>query len=179
MPLIKRYPNRKLYDTEAKRYVSLEGVADLIRQGAEVKVIDYVTGEEITNQVLAQVIAERERRQGGAVPQSLLAGLIQAGEHTFSAVRRGMVGPLELIRQMDDELDKRVEQLVAGALLEQARSQQLPEAGETPSANDPETAQSPPLSGSASRSDVRRLSAQIDALSEQLEALAERLSSGQ
>ena len=45
MPIVKRYPNRKLYDTEAKQYVTLEGIAELIRQGQEVHVVDNATGE--------------------------------------------------------------------------------------------------------------------------------------
>ena len=48
MPVIKRYPNRKLYDTEAKRYITLDGIAELIREGAEVQVVDHTTDEDLT-----------------------------------------------------------------------------------------------------------------------------------
>ena len=48
MPLIKRYPNRKLYDTEAKQYVTLEQIAELIRSGKDVQVIDHESGEDLT-----------------------------------------------------------------------------------------------------------------------------------
>lgn len=177
MPLIKRYPNRKLYDTEAKRYVSLEGVAELIRRGADVRVVDYVSGEDITNLVLAQIIAEQERKQSGAVPQSLLAGLIQAGEQTFLAVRRGMTGSLDLLRQLDEE----IEQLVSRGVIEQETGRQLaeqlhaarPESAEVPA---PEPTLPPlMLSGVSSRRDVQRLSEQIDLLSQQLDALAARI----
>ena len=54
MLVIKRYPNRKLYDTEAKRYITLDGIAELIRQGAEVRVIDHTTDEDLTAVTLTQ-----------------------------------------------------------------------------------------------------------------------------
>ena len=68
MPVIKRYPNRKLYDTTAKQYVSLEGIADLVRQGAEVQVVDHATGEDLTTLTLTQIIVEQERLQSGFLP---------------------------------------------------------------------------------------------------------------
>ncbi|MGD8735253.1 MAG: polyhydroxyalkanoate synthesis regulator DNA-binding domain-containing protein, partial [Anaerolineae bacterium] len=55
MTRIKRYPNRKLYDTEAKQYITLEGIAALIRQGNEVQVIDHATGEDLTALTLTQI----------------------------------------------------------------------------------------------------------------------------
>lgn len=62
MPTIKRYPNRKLYDTEAKRYVTLEQITQQIQQGHEVQVIDYETGEDLTNVTFSQIIFEQEKR---------------------------------------------------------------------------------------------------------------------
>ena len=62
MPLIKRYANRKLYDTESKRYITLEGIAEMIRQQQDVKVIDHETGEDITALTQAQIIFEQERK---------------------------------------------------------------------------------------------------------------------
>jgi polyhydroxyalkanoate synthesis repressor PhaR len=77
--VIKRYPNRKLYDTEAGRYITLEDVAALICRGHEVQVVDHVTGEDLTVLTLAQVILEQARRREGGLPLSVLAGLIRAG----------------------------------------------------------------------------------------------------
>jgi len=173
MPLIKRYPNRKLYDTEAKHYVSLEGVAELIRQGDEVTVIDNATGDEITSLVLMQIIAEQERKQGSLLPQSLLAGLIQAGEQTISAVRRSMAGSLDLLRQVDEEIDRRVQSLVERGILEQDEARLLSaELGARP-AGVP-TADELHVQGIPTRDDVKRLADQLDALAAQLDALVER-----
>ena len=68
MPVIKRYSNRKLYNTQAKRYITLEGIADLIRQGGDVHVVDHETGDDITALIQAQTILELERKLKGGLP---------------------------------------------------------------------------------------------------------------
>ena len=72
MPIIKRYPNRKLYDTDAKRYITLDGIAELIRDGAEVQVVDHTTNEDLTAVTLTQIIFEQEKRNSGFLPKSVL-----------------------------------------------------------------------------------------------------------
>lgn len=111
MPLIKRYPNRKLYDTEAKQYITLEGIAALIRAGEEVSVVDHTTGEDLTAVTLTQVIFDRERRRRGFLPQSVLTGLIQAGGETLTTLRQRLSSPLELARHVDEEIERRLEAL--------------------------------------------------------------------
>lgn len=76
--MIKRYPNRKLYDTEAGRYITLEEVAALICDGHEVRVVDHVSGEDLTALTLAQVVLEQARRRAEDLPLSVLTGLIRA-----------------------------------------------------------------------------------------------------
>jgi len=111
MPLIKRYPNRKLYDTEAKQYVTLDGIAALIRQGQDVQVVDYGSGEDLTTLTLAQVILERERARSSGLPKSVLTGLIQAGGDTLQALRHALADSLDLARQVDEEIERRVQEL--------------------------------------------------------------------
>ncbi|MCB0135660.1 MAG: polyhydroxyalkanoate synthesis regulator DNA-binding domain-containing protein, partial [Caldilineaceae bacterium] len=65
MPVIKRYPNRKLYDTESKRYVTLEHIAQMIQQGEDVIVTDHESGEDLTNLTLSQIIFEQEKKGSG------------------------------------------------------------------------------------------------------------------
>ncbi len=113
MPVIKRYPNRKLYDTEAKQYITLEGIAELIRQGDQVHVVDHATGEDLTALTLTQVILEQEKKRGGFLPQSVLAGLIQAGGERLSTLRRTLASPLELARHVDDEIERRLQFLIS------------------------------------------------------------------
>jgi polyhydroxyalkanoate synthesis repressor PhaR len=60
---IKKYANRRLYDTEASRHVTLDGIRQLVASGEDVTVVDDTTGQDITRSILLQVIAEQE--QGG------------------------------------------------------------------------------------------------------------------
>src|SRR3972149_6456510 len=94
MPTIKRYPNRKLYDTETKQYITLKGIADLIRQGQDVRVVDYTSGEDLTALTLAQIMFDQEKKAGGFVPHPVLSGLIQAGGKTLSALQHSLASPL-------------------------------------------------------------------------------------
>jgi polyhydroxyalkanoate synthesis repressor PhaR len=112
MPTIKRYPNRKLYDTEAKQYITLEGITALIRDGQEVQVTDHATGEDLTTVTLTQIIFEQEKKQGGFLPRPVLTGLVQAGGETLSALRRTLALPLDLLRHVDEEIDRRIQLLV-------------------------------------------------------------------
>lgn len=108
MRLIKRYPNRKLYDTEDKQYVTLDDLANLICKGHEVQVLDNASGEDLTTITLTQIILEKERKQAGFLPRSVLTGLIQAGGDTLSTLRRGLASPLDLLQQIDEEIRRRV-----------------------------------------------------------------------
>lgn len=66
--VIKRYPNRKLYDADARAYVSLEEIAALVRDGETVQVLDHATGDDITAQTLTQVILDEGRRGTSLLP---------------------------------------------------------------------------------------------------------------
>ncbi len=125
MPLIKRYPNRKLYDTEAKQYITLEGIADLIRQGEDVTVVDHPTGEDLTTLTLTQIIVEQEKKQSGLMPRSVLAGLIRSGEDRLSALQRALASPLNFWRQFDEEVRRRVQDLVKKGELSERDGQGL------------------------------------------------------
>lgn len=112
MRVIKRYPNRKLYDTEAKEYVTLGGIAELIREGHEIQVVDHTTGEDLTAVTLTQIIFEQEKKQSGFLPRSVLTGLIQAGGEKLSTLRHTLASPLDLFHQVDEEIDRRVRALI-------------------------------------------------------------------
>ena len=75
--IIKKYANRRLYDTSASAYVTLEHLSELVRSGKEFSVQDAKTGEDLTRAVLAQIIFEQENRKEGVLPVSFLRQLIQ------------------------------------------------------------------------------------------------------
>ena len=77
MRTIKRYSNRKLYDTEEKRYITLDQIAVLVRDGQDIKVIDNQSGEDLTTVTLSQILLEQEKRKETAIPKSFFVGLIQ------------------------------------------------------------------------------------------------------
>jgi polyhydroxyalkanoate synthesis repressor PhaR len=88
--LIKRYANRKLYNTQTSRYITLKGIAELLEDDEEVTVIDNETGEDITSVTLSQILVDTER-SNRAVPGNLLSELVQrGGDALYGALRRGV-----------------------------------------------------------------------------------------
>jgi polyhydroxyalkanoate synthesis repressor PhaR len=88
--LIKRYANRKLYNTQSSRYITLKGIADLLEAGEEVRVVDNESGEDITSITLSQILVDTERANR-AVPGNLLSGLFQrGGDALYEALSRGV-----------------------------------------------------------------------------------------
>jgi len=77
--IIKKYSNRRLYDTSHKRYITLEEIANLIKEGNEIKVIDSQTDEDITKVILMQVVLESEKNKEDILPTSFLHMLIKYG----------------------------------------------------------------------------------------------------
>ena len=110
--LIKRYPNRKLYNTEAKRYITLDSIADLIRDGYDVEVRDHETSEDLTGITLSQIIFEREKKDSGYLPNILLTNLIRAGGDTFGYVKRSFQASLNAVKALEAEVDERIDALV-------------------------------------------------------------------
>jgi polyhydroxyalkanoate synthesis repressor PhaR len=95
--VIRKYPNRRLYDTSAGRYVNLDDVAALVRQGVGIQVVDAKTGEDVTRVVLTQIIVEDAKVQPAALPLELLKGLILA---TDRAVRSAALSPLGIVKNL-------------------------------------------------------------------------------
>ena len=112
MTTIKRYPNRKLYNTGTKKYITLNGISELIRAGDDVQIVDYTTSEDLTAVTLTQIIFEQEKKRGGFLPTSVLTGLVQAGGDTMNGLRRTLSVPLDLFRQVDEEIEKRLQGLI-------------------------------------------------------------------
>lgn len=183
MRLIKRYPNRKLYDTEDKRYVTLNDIAQLIRHGEEIQVQDHSTGEDLTALTLTQIIVEQEKRHAGFLPRSVLTGLVQAGGERISTLRRALALPLGLQYDFDEEVGRRLQALVRNGEMEEAEAlalrQKLVQADER-AANGtfdtrPEQALERMLGRSAlpSRADIETLDRQLDELLRKIEPLLE------
>ena len=112
MPLIKRYSNRKLYDSEARRYVTLEEIAAFIRQGEEIQVVDHVTGKDLTSLTLMQIIFEEEKRIGELMPQVVLTRLLRTGGETLDSMRSRLLAAFDPEGQVNEEIRRRIDGLV-------------------------------------------------------------------
>lgn len=82
--VLKKYANRRLYDTEKSVFVSLSQVADLVKQGREIEIRDDKTGEDVTAFILTQIVLEEVKRKTLLLPVSLLSLLIRYGDTVLS-----------------------------------------------------------------------------------------------
>jgi polyhydroxyalkanoate synthesis repressor PhaR len=82
--LLKKYTNRRLYETEKSIYVTLDYVTDIIRHGRKIKVIDAKTGEDVTSAILTQIVFEEARKKKYLLPTPLLYLIIQYGENVLT-----------------------------------------------------------------------------------------------
>jgi polyhydroxyalkanoate synthesis repressor PhaR len=184
MVIIKRYPNRKLYNTEAKQYITLDGIAELIRSGQEVQVTDHATGEDLTALTLTQIILEHEKNQTGLLSNSFLTSLIRAGEDRLTSLQRVLSTPGTLLRQIDEEIQKRVQSLVSQGqmsekegksllekLMEQGRA--LREHGHSDGMGVEAVESYLRQRDIPTQADLQRLYAQLDELTSKLEQLAQ------
>ena len=102
--LIKRYANRKLYNTKTSRYITLKGIAELIEAGEDVRVIDNETGEDITHVALSQILVDHER-SNSAASRTLLSELIsRGGDALYGALRRSVGDASEGIDELQNNL---------------------------------------------------------------------------
>lgn len=118
--IIKRYQNRKLYDTDASCYVTLDEIAEMIQQGEEVTVVDNRNQKDITAATLTQIIFEKQKRSEAPVPISTLRHIIQQGDGSFSSFlsKAGDGNQLEVIQALEaqvKELGNKLTQLEAKA----------------------------------------------------------------
>ncbi len=109
---IKRYANRKLYDTTTSCYVSLEKIHALIQQGLDVEIIESRTGEDITSVTLAQVMVEAEKNQRSLLPLEALKDVLQRGGESvlefLEQTRRAGRGALSLADEARERTYRRL-----------------------------------------------------------------------
>jgi polyhydroxyalkanoate synthesis repressor PhaR len=175
MPIIKRYNNRKLYDTHAKRYVTLFDIADMIRRGDDITVLDHADGQDITSQIQAQIIFEQERQARSSLPNTVLTNLIQASNQTLKQLRTTLL-PLDRAAQLDSEIERRMQLLIERGEISTRQGNQILEKllAVHPVTRSPEELKierALEKRGTPTRSDIQMLSEQINALSNELKQL--------
>ena len=112
---IKRYGNRKLYDLDAKRYVTLEELAAMVASGLDIEVIDQRTGEDLTSLTLVQVLLEGLKEKTARIPRQVLVRLVRLGAGPASAFGN-WPAPHEAATRARVEVEK-----VVGSLLSRGR----------------------------------------------------------
>ena len=115
--LIKKYANRKLYDTRTSSYITLEGIAGLVRDGHEIKVVDRETGQDLTQVTLSQIVLSEEKRG----PAHMIDGsaLQERGQALLDYVRKTLNVPSDLVNQMErrrGDLESLIDEAIERAL---------------------------------------------------------------
>ena len=162
--VIKRYSNRKLYDTQESRYVTLEELEELIRAGREISVVDVSTGEDLTAVTLAQIILESERNHRATLPTAFLHQLIKHGEAWQDFVQKSLRSSLEGLMTSQREADRVLREWASRAGW-----------GVAPAAEGAKAERGPePAEADALREEVSVLREQLRTLEERLEKKREK-----
>ena len=113
MHLIKKYANRKLYDTTDKSYLTMDRLAGLIKAGKEVKIIDNETGDDLTSSIVSQLLAREETDTDKAVPSKVLIQMLRKGRGTLFGYGKKYVSLWQSALTMSkDEIEKLVNSLI-------------------------------------------------------------------
>jgi len=117
--IIKRYQNRKLYDTEASAYVTLDDIARMIKEGIDLKVVDNKSKNDLTSLTLTQIIFEEEKKQKSILPLAALKRIIASGGESISDfVERHIVPGLNSFNNARREMERYVNKLIKRGRLE-------------------------------------------------------------
>lgn len=107
--VIKRYTNRKLYDTVESRYVTLDEIAEMVKQGLEVRIIDNRSKEDLTSVTLAQIIFEEEKKKN-RMPLTVLREIIRHPGESISGFFQKEVQPR--VQSFREEAEQRIDKLL-------------------------------------------------------------------
>ena len=109
MHIIKKYANRKLYDTQDKQYLTMDRLAELIKSGAEVSILDNETGEDLTSAIVSQLLAREKGDSDKAVPSGVLIQMLRKGRGTLFGYGKKYISLWQSALTMSrDEIEKLV-----------------------------------------------------------------------
>jgi polyhydroxyalkanoate synthesis repressor PhaR len=145
--LIKKYANRKLYDTHTSHYITLEGIADLVRDGHTIQVVDRDSGQDLTQVILSQIVLSEEKRGPARLMDAGADALHDRGQALLDYVRKTLNVPGDLVGQVERRRGD-VEAMVDDAIERALRRLRIP-----------------------SRHDMDHLNQRIDELSAELKKL--------
>src|SRR5947209_13908704 len=193
--IVKKYANRRLYNTATSSYVTLEDLATMIKEGGDFVVQDAKTGEDLTRSVMTQIIVEQEQKGQNLLPISFLRQLISFYGDSMQFLVPGYLEQAMIAFARNQEQMRKNLRATFGifpfgqfeemgkqnmALFEQALKMLSPYGRDTKAApaDKPEPAAKSPEASEAEDPRLRRLEAQIEALRRQLEALGRNREEG-
>jgi polyhydroxyalkanoate synthesis repressor PhaR len=147
--LIKKYANRKLYDTRTSRYITLEGISRLVREGHDIEVMDRDSGRDLTPLILSQIVMGEEKRGGDGDGRDVVVQ--ERGQALIEYVRRTLTAPAALVSSEVGRRRSEFEDLVEMAVTRTLEKLSIP-----------------------SHRDIEALSARVDELERRLESSAGR-----
>jgi len=142
--LIKKYANRKLYDTRTSRYITLEGIAELVRDGHDIRVVDRDSGADLTQVVLSQIVLTEEKRGPQRLVDAGADALHERGQTLLDYVRKTLNVPGDIVGEVERRRGN-IESMVDEAIERTLRRLRIP-----------------------SRADVDAINKRLDRLSAQL-----------
>ena len=182
--IIKKYANRRLYNTETSSYITLDHLAAMTREGRDFKVVDAKTEDDITHNVLTQIIMEEESRGTSMLPVNFLRQLISLYGDSMQAMVPGYLeASMESFRRNQEQFKSAVEGAFANSPFAELakRNMQMFEAatqafkpGSVPGVPGAESEASPAPAAAAAQSadDVSALKAELARLQDKIEKLA-------
>jgi polyhydroxyalkanoate synthesis repressor PhaR len=117
--LIKKYANRKLYDTRTSSYITLDAIAQLVRDGHEIKVVDRDSGQDLTQVTLSQIVLEEEKRGPARLMDAGGEVIHDRGQALLDYVRRTLNVPADIrskVEQRRGDLEDIADEAIEGAL---------------------------------------------------------------
>jgi polyhydroxyalkanoate synthesis repressor PhaR len=175
--VIKKYANRRLYDTESSSYITLERLAEMVRQKREFKVVDAKTGEDITRSVLTQIIMDEESRGQTMLPVNFLRQLIgMYGDQMQSMLPQYLEASMDAFQRNQSQFrDALAGAFTGGPLAEMARRNmelfQAAAGGGMRRPSEPVQAQQDAPAPGAREAEIERLKAQLADLQSKVDKL--------
>ncbi len=178
--IIKKYANRRLYDTGSSSYITLEHLSEMTRAGKEFKVVDAKSGADITHSILTQIIVEEEGRAGATLlPVSFLRQLIAMyGDQMQSMVPHYLEASMEAFRRNQEQARSAMLGMMGGganpfeALARQNMAMLKAATGLFGQAAGPAPGEAPTPGEEAATDDVKALKAQLAALQARIDKMS-------
>jgi polyhydroxyalkanoate synthesis repressor PhaR len=172
--VIKKYANRRLYDTETSSYITLELLSQMTREGRDFVVVDAKSGEDITHNVLTQIIMEEEQRGGESLlPVNFLRQLISLyGDSMQSMVPQYLEASMEAFRKNQQQFQEAMQGAFSGGPFAEIAKRNMEMLNAAASAfKAPGARPAAPAKTETPTDDVAELKAQLAALSAKLDKL--------